>query len=216
VFRTCYVVMLLLFLPRGDLYSESPMWLYYFYCCCLFALALFGLFPYPDVGWGGFQNLICGYHASVVPAQGFSISKSYYVVLLLLLLLSGCSYSMTDTTLQHYKIFSWNVRDLNSGAKQEDVKHTILTYRLDLMCLQETKLQNVTRSTVQNVLGVDFENNFFLSTSRWHKRKYFAGYQGVCLQFTAARKFSEVYLYSSSRVQQQSDLDHHNCLWTSR
>jgi exonuclease III len=30
----------------------------------------------------------------------------------------------------------------------------------DLVCLQETKLQNVSNQTVRNVLGFEFENNF--------------------------------------------------------
>jgi hypothetical protein len=58
-----------------------------------------------------------------------------------------------DLAIQQYKILSWNVRGMNSGAKQEDVKHTITTYMPELVCLQETKFHIITMAIVRNVLG---------------------------------------------------------------
>jgi exonuclease III len=60
----------------------------------------------------------------------------------------------------HYKILSWNVRGLNNPAKQEDVKQIVSSYRPNLICFQETKMQTVDTTVVRNTLGTDFENNF--------------------------------------------------------
>jgi exonuclease III len=54
---------------------------------------------------------------------------------------------------------------LNSGAKQEDVKQSISNVRPNIVCLQETKLQQISRSTVRAVLGGEFENNFLFQPS---------------------------------------------------
>jgi exonuclease III len=58
---------------------------------------------------------------------------------------------------------------LNSGAKQEDVKQSISNVRPNIVCLQETKLQQISRSTVRAVLGGEFENNFLFQPSNGAK-----------------------------------------------
>jgi exonuclease III len=52
----------------------------------------------------------------------------------------------------HYKILSWNVRGLNSAAKQEDVKQNISLFNPDLLCLQETKLASIDSVTIRKCL----------------------------------------------------------------
>lgn len=62
---------------------------------------------------------------------------------------------------QHFKILSWNVRGLNSGAKQEDVKQVIKDYKPDIICLQETKMAYIDTTIIRNSLGEDYVDNFF-------------------------------------------------------
>jgi exonuclease III len=59
-----------------------------------------------------------------------------------------------------YKILSWNVRGLNSAAKQEDVKQNISLFNPDLLCLQETKLASIDSVTIRKCLGSQFENSY--------------------------------------------------------
>jgi exonuclease III len=59
-----------------------------------------------------------------------------------------------------YKFLSWNVRGLNNTAKQEDVKQIISLLKLDLLCLQETKLVSVDSTTIRNCLRSQYENNY--------------------------------------------------------
>jgi exonuclease III len=61
----------------------------------------------------------------------------------------------------HYKFLSWNVRGLNSGARQEDLKQIVATFRPDFVCIQETKMAQISQSVVRNSLGQEFDNNFF-------------------------------------------------------
>jgi DNA phosphorothioation-dependent restriction protein DptG len=54
------------------------------------------------------------------------------------------------------------VRGLNSGARQEDLKQIVATFRPDFVCIQETKMAQISQSVVKNSLGQEFDNNFFL------------------------------------------------------
>lgn len=65
-----------------------------------------------------------------------------------------------DEPIKNYSILSWNVRGLNSAAKQEDVKQVIQTYRPMLVCLQETKMQDVTSAVVRNSVGNEYADNY--------------------------------------------------------
>jgi hypothetical protein len=42
------------------------------------------------------------------------------------------SVSFMNSVVQHYKMLSWNVRGLNSQAKQEDVRQVIHLFMLDM------------------------------------------------------------------------------------
>lgn len=46
------------------------------------------------------------------------------------------------------KILSWNVRDLNEKDKRLQIKKLLRTLRVDIVFLQETKLEWITRGLV--------------------------------------------------------------------
>ena len=51
------------------------------------------------------------------------------------------------------KILSWNVRGANDGAKRKVIKSFIKMQRVDVVCLQETKLKDVSKRLIRE-LGV--------------------------------------------------------------
>ena len=51
------------------------------------------------------------------------------------------------------KILSWNVRGANNRDKRKVIKALIRSQRADLVCLQETKIQDMSRGSVHS-LGV--------------------------------------------------------------
>jgi exonuclease III len=65
-----------------------------------------------------------------------------------------------DEFIMQFNILSWNLRGQNNLAKQEDVRKMIKLVRPDLVCLQETKLENITTATIRNVPGLEFERDF--------------------------------------------------------
>jgi exonuclease III len=65
-----------------------------------------------------------------------------------------------DPDPHHYKFLSWNVRGLNSSARQEDVKQVVQLYKPDLVCLQEIKMESVSQHTIRNALGHAYQDNF--------------------------------------------------------
>ena len=60
------------------------------------------------------------------------------------------------------KIFIWNVRGLNSPSKQQSVRTFVDSVGADIVCLQETNIQNISRGTIFAILGVTFEEFLFL------------------------------------------------------
>jgi exonuclease III len=60
-----------------------------------------------------------------------------------------------------YKIPSWNVRGLNNPTRQEEVKQMINLARPDVVCIQGTKMEDISATTVINSLRHDYETNFF-------------------------------------------------------
>jgi exonuclease III len=74
-----------------------------------------------------------------------------------------------------YQMMSWNVRGFNNPSRQEEVKQVvstfkpdvigvliilldkkrlnISTFKPDVICLQETKLSEISNSNVRNILG---------------------------------------------------------------
>ena len=51
------------------------------------------------------------------------------------------------------RIFSWNVREANYGAKRKLLKAFIKMQRADVVCLQETKMNEVSNRMIRS-LGV--------------------------------------------------------------
>lgn len=65
-----------------------------------------------------------------------------------------------DSANQLSKVITWNVRGLNNVAKQEEVKQVMTVYKLDLICIQETKMSIIDDSLIRNSLGMPYENNY--------------------------------------------------------
>jgi hypothetical protein len=51
-------------------------------------------------------------------------------------------------------ILIWNVRGLNGTARQDAVRTLVADSKIDVVCLQETKLADVTRILVLQMLGL--------------------------------------------------------------
>ena len=76
------------------------------------------------------------------------------------------------------KILIWNVRSLNSSARQDSVRTIVDSARPDIVCIQETKMVEVTRRTLLSAFGSDFSefievpsagaSGGILVTWRWH------------------------------------------------
>ena len=58
------------------------------------------------------------------------------------------------------RILVWNVRGLNSQARRDAVRVIVDSYKVDVVCLQETKIPDVSRHCILSMLGVEFDNNF--------------------------------------------------------
>ena len=54
------------------------------------------------------------------------------------------------------KILVWNVRGLNSSARQDSVRMLVQSIRADIVCLQETKMEGISQWFVLSTLGPDF------------------------------------------------------------
>jgi exonuclease III len=54
-------------------------------------------------------------------------------------------------------ILFWNVRGLNMMARRSVVKDVILSSRVDIVCLQETKVAAINQFFLCSVFGSDFD-----------------------------------------------------------
>jgi len=54
------------------------------------------------------------------------------------------------------KILCWNVRGLNSKARQDTVRTLIASCQVEIICLQETKMSEISRGCILSLLGSDF------------------------------------------------------------
>ena len=59
-------------------------------------------------------------------------------------------------------ILIWNVRGLNRKSRRDGVRDMVLSTRPDLVCLQETKKEAISRRMVMSMLGSEFDNFIFL------------------------------------------------------
>jgi hypothetical protein len=55
-------------------------------------------------------------------------------------------------------IFCWNVRGLNSRARQETVCTLVTSCQADIIYLQETKIAAISRGVLLSMLGSEFTN----------------------------------------------------------
>lgn len=63
-------------------------------------------------------------------------------------------------------ILSWNIRGLNSPARQQVVRNLVRDLNCTVVCLQETKLDFIDQANFNRLLGPTFSENFcFPSTS---------------------------------------------------
>jgi exonuclease III len=70
-------------------------------------------------------------------------------------------------------ILFWNVQGLNSSSRQNAIQTLVDSVKADVICLQETKIGQITRRTVLTMFGSEFDNNFVYLPS--------AGASGVSL-----------------------------------
>ena len=56
------------------------------------------------------------------------------------------------------KILSWNVRGLNDRDKQLQVRYLLKLWGTDVICLQETKLDFISKGIVQRLWGIHHVN----------------------------------------------------------
>jgi len=62
-------------------------------------------------------------------------------------------------------ILIWNVRGLNSQVRCDAVRELVDSSRIDVVCLQESKMPIVSRHCILSMLGTDFDNNFIFLPS---------------------------------------------------
>ena len=59
-----------------------------------------------------------------------------------------------------FTILNWNVRGLNSPAKRRAVQIFVAELKCNVVCLQETKISDMSRNLVLESLGSRFADNF--------------------------------------------------------
>lgn len=59
-------------------------------------------------------------------------------------------------------ILIWNVRGLNSTTRQDAVRVLVDMAKVDMVCLQETKMETVSRRLVLSMLGSSFTHYTYL------------------------------------------------------
>jgi exonuclease III len=52
------------------------------------------------------------------------------------------------------KIVSWNVRGMNEIEKRWKIRRLLREWKADIVCLQETKLEVISREVIRSVWGV--------------------------------------------------------------
>jgi exonuclease III len=64
----------------------------------------------------------------------------------------------------HLRIISWNVRGLNCRLKRSQIKNALKLWKGEVICLQETKLENISRSVVRSLWSNRFADWKFLES----------------------------------------------------
>lgn len=55
------------------------------------------------------------------------------------------------------KILFWNIRGLNRKARRDAVRVMVASTSPEVVCLQETKKEAISRRMVMSMLGTDFD-----------------------------------------------------------
>jgi len=61
-----------------------------------------------------------------------------------------------------FRLLSWDVRGINDLRKRDVLKFFLRDWKCDLICLQETKLEDVSLSVIRSLLGHYSVGFFFL------------------------------------------------------
>jgi exonuclease III len=61
-------------------------------------------------------------------------------------------------------IISWNVRGLNEADKRLHIRNLLKLWKADIICLQETKLELVTRHIVRSLWSCHYVDWLFLGS----------------------------------------------------
>ena len=65
--------------------------------------------------------------------------------------------SMNRVTMCSWKVLCWNVRGLNSDARQRSVREKVIESQCSVLCLQETKLSSCSRSIMKSICPQGFD-----------------------------------------------------------
>lgn len=60
------------------------------------------------------------------------------------------------------KVLIWNVRGLNSSVRKDSLRTLLNSSRSDIVCIQETKIADMTQRTLLSDLGSDFTDHVWL------------------------------------------------------
>jgi exonuclease III len=91
--------------------------------------------------------------------------------------------NLMDNMSHHFNILSWNVRGLNSLARQENLKQVVAIFKPDLVCIQETKMEIINSRTIRTTLGPGFEDNFHFLPADGTRGGILLATKGAYLQF---------------------------------
>jgi hypothetical protein len=81
-------------------------------------------------------------------------------------------------------ILIWNVCGLNGAARQAGVRNLIASSRIDVVCLQETKMEGLSRITVLRILSPEFCNCLLaISWGEWWHSSGLEGSLGLSWEF---------------------------------
>ena len=62
------------------------------------------------------------------------------------------------------KLLSWNVRGLNRLEKRLQIRNLLLMWKADIVCLQETKLEWITRGIVRSIWSCPYIDWLYLGS----------------------------------------------------
>jgi hypothetical protein len=64
--------------------------------------------------------------------------------------------SFSDLFMDPANTLFWNVRGLNGAARRDVVRSLVVASKIDVVCIQETKMEDISRILVIQMLGQEF------------------------------------------------------------